>query len=252
VFRKLKVDDEVRELPEWEGGKVSKLYARFDVNPRGLRWRSRFDIRFELANEAFGGDHEFTQITGEGMFRLGSERGSNLALRVFGGFTLGEGRPPMQELFYADGANPVERFDKYYLRSTAAFPAELHYHLPGNGNLRGYFDQHDTFFLAGKNLMAANIEGTVRWDVPFLRHIFSLLNMQTAFSAFFDAGRIDEMMDGDSKTLMDAGVGVRLLGRLPYYRRYVLRFDFPIWLSDPQRDEDDLKFRWLFSFSQAL
>jgi len=50
--------------------------------------------------------------------------------------------PPTQELFFANNAGPIERFERYYLRSQGAFPVELHYHHPGDGNLRGYFNQH--------------------------------------------------------------------------------------------------------------
>lgn len=252
AIRTFETDDGIKRLPEWEKGKVSKFYLSFNVNPRGLRWESYFNVGFELANEALESAFNFAQLSGRCKFRYGSAMGSYLEVRLFGGHTFGRDRPPLQELFFVDGAGPVERFDKYYLRSRGAFPAELHYHQPGDGNLRGYFNQHGDQFLAGRRIVSANLEGTTFLRIPLLNRLFSLLRIRTAFSGFYDIGSVHKMFDGGSKQLQDAGVGIRLFGRLPNYRRFTLRFDFPVWLSDPQLEEENFKFRWLFSFSQAL
>ncbi|MFH1941736.1 MAG: M1 family aminopeptidase [bacterium] len=254
AIRQFDTGDGIGEIVDWQKGIVNKLYLSFNVNPRGLRWDSYFDVRVEGSNKMIGSDFNFIQVSGTAKFRVGSRNGDNVEFRLFGGHTFrGDDPPPVQELFFADGAGPLERFDSYTMRSKGAFPTWMHTHHPGDGNLRGYFNQHNNLLLASEKLVAANIEATKFLRIPLLNRLFSALRMRTAFSGFFDAGIVYDTVNGGSNRLGDAGLGIRLVGRLPViYRNYTLRFDFPVWLSDPAPGDDNLKFRWLFSFSQAL
>ena len=218
-----------------------------------MRWTSDFNVRFEIANEILGSDFDFAQLSGEAKFQFGTGRRNNVVLRLFGGYSMGGDSPPVQELFYADGGGPLDRFGQFFLRSTGAFPAELHYHFPGDGNLRGYFNQHDNLRLASERLVAINLKVTKGLRIPLLNRLFTAMRMNTAISGFFDMGHVYDMAENGSIHLMDAGLGLKLLGRLPVtYRSCTLRFDFPFWLSESSPGENNLKFRWLFSFSQAL
>jgi hypothetical protein len=79
-----------------------------------------------------------------------------------------------------------------------------------------------------------------------------MMRMNTALSAFYDFGILDRMIGGGDVQLQDAGLGFIIMGRLPNYQRYTLRFDFPLWVSDPAPGEDNFEFRWLFSYRRAL
>jgi hypothetical protein len=252
TFRKWRSNGNTYRLDEWEDGRVGKFYLSLDVDPRGQRWRSRLNVRLETAEDFLGSDYRFMQVSGSGVFRWGSPAGDNVALRLFGGTTIGSDQPPTQEYFFADGAGPLARFDRYYLRSVGAFPVWMNYHHPGDGNLRGYFNQHRDSFLAAENMAALNIEATKTLRVPLIGRLFRMLRMNTALSVFYDYGAMGGMIAGGDAQLQDAGLGFRIRGRLPNYQQYTLRFDFPLWLSDPEPGEDPFAFRWLFSYRQAL
>jgi len=53
------------------------------------------------------------------------------------------------------------------------------------------------------------------------------------------------------QNLMDAGVGLQLNFRL-LYRRLTLRFDFPVWVSEPLAGEKKAKFRWVFGLQSGI
>jgi len=167
-----------------------------------------------------------------------------LALRLFGGNISGD-EAPLQEKFFIDGANPVERYSKFYLRSVAALPPELHYHFPGGGNLRGYIDQP----MATDRIVAFNTELRSNILTPLFRKILPRRST-VGISAFLDAAQL-KTFDNENKRLMDAGLGIQFRPRF-FYRRFTLRFDFPIWVSDPLPGEKETKFRWVFGFQSGI
>ena len=252
TFRKWRRNGETYRLDEWDEGRVGKFYVDLEVDPRGQHWRSRWNVRLEVADELIGSDVTFGQLSGSGLFRWGSPNSDNIAFRLFGGTSFGKEAPPTQEHFFADGAGPLERFNRYYLRSVGAFPAGMNYHHPGDGNLRGYFNQHRDVFLASQNIAAINVEATKSVRLPLIGRLFTALRMRTDLSVFYDFGTLGQMVGGGDVQLQDAGLGFHIRGRLPNYQQYTLRFDFPIWLSDPEPGEESFTFRWLFSYRQAL
>jgi hypothetical protein len=256
AFRRVEVGDDIRAVPTWSVGKANQAYLMFDVNPRGMTWRSFLSYGIRHANSAFGSDSAFTRVQGHLRLWIPNHRGEGFYLRVFHGAFLGEkDDKPIQDLFYAFDANPREQFETFYLRSRGAFPAEAHYHRPGGGNLRGYFDQPD---LAGKNLLAANVELHKSMRLPIIGRLLAPVMGSSTLSAFFDAGKLT-LLNDESKNLADAGVGITFQKNVPdaWYSfflgtEFTIRLDFPIWVSAPRIGEDELKFRYVLSFQQAL
>jgi len=256
TFRRVDVSDNIRALPAWNVGKVNQAYLAFNVNPRGMKWRSLLNYEIRHANTAFGSDAEFSRLQGALRFWIPSRRGDGFYLRLFhGAFLRQQDDKPIQHLFYAFDANPSEQFDSFYLRSRGAFPAEAHYHRPGGGNLRGYFDQPER---AGKSLLAANVELRKALRLPFLGRLLAPVLGNSTLSAFFDGGRLENLRD-NSQTLADAGLGITFNKSVPdkWYSfilgtNYTIRLDLPIWVSQPRANENELKFRYVLSFQPAF
>ena len=256
AFRRVEVGDGIVATPTWSPGKVNQAYLNFTVNPRGVIWRSLFGYEIRHANTAMGSDAEFTRLQGGLRFWIPTSRGDGFYFRIFHGtFLRQKDDKPIQHLFYAFAAAPFEQFDSFYLRSRGSLPAEAHYHCPGGGNLRGYFDQPER---AGKSLAAANIELRKVMRLPILGKLLAPVLGNSTIAAFFDGGRLKNLQD-ESQTLADAGLGITFTKTVPdaWYSfilgtNYTIRLDFPLWVSRPRANEDELKFRYVLSFQQAL
>ncbi|MDH3197262.1 MAG: BamA/TamA family outer membrane protein, partial [Candidatus Krumholzibacteria bacterium] len=139
---------------------------------------------------------------------------------------------------------------------------ELHYHEPGDGNLRGYYEGA---FGANK-MWAFNAEvGTRLYLVDrLLRPVLGKLG----WYAFYDVGRVldDTNPIGSSArvqglvdagileaTLQDAGIGLRSHRPLPFWDLR-MRFDMPLWVSHPEVNgqSEQTRFRYLFSLTIAF
>ncbi len=241
--RKIKSEDETILIPEWERGRVNKISLGYNLDFEQRRWSSELNLNAETSQDFFGSEFDFSKLEGE--FTFNYERsGNGLRIRLFAGDFWGD-EAPIQEKFFTDGANPRERFSKFYLRSVAALPPELHYHFPGGGNLRGYIDQP----IATERMMAFNTEFRSALLTPLFRKILPRRS-SVGLSPFFDFARV-LTVDDNYQNLMDAGIGLQLNLRL-FYRRFTLRFDFPVWVSEPLEGEKETKFRWVFSLQNAI
>lgn len=263
AFTQYDLGDEIVTLPNWAPGKVSMVYATFFVNPRGIKWRSEIRMGLRAGNEGLGGDYNFHRITGEVKFWLPGRRVSVHARAYAGAFFGDKNKLPIQHLFPANGADGFRQFQAGPLtRSRGAFPAEAHYHVPGGGNLRGYFERPD---LVGDAVMAANLE--IRKPLRFraLDKIFiTKLLGRPEIVLFADAGSLS-LLSETRATLADAGIGLFFQKRLPdaWYTfftgsDYQIRIDFPIWVHQPDTvstfstGQDAFDFRYVLSFERAF
>jgi len=256
AFRRVEIGDDITAVPSWSVGKVNQAYLNFNFNPRGIIWRSLLSYEIRHVNSAFGSDATFTRLQGALRFWIPNQRGDGFYFRLFHGTFLQQGDDkPLQYLFSAFDANPVEQFETFYLRSRGALPAEAHYHRPGGGNLRGYFDQPER---AGKSLLAANLELRKSLRLPILGRLLAPVLGNSTLAAFFDTGRFKDLSD-KSRQLSDAGVGITFNKIVPdaWYSfiigtNYTIRLDFPLWVSRPRANQDKLEFRYVLSFQPAL
>ncbi len=252
----VEVDGDVFAFSNWTPGKVNRVYLNFNVNPRGMNWRSFLRGQIAHANESFGSDATYTRFEGELRFWIPAANGDGLYLRGFAGTFLREkDDKPLQDLFSAFGANGREQFEQFYVRSRGALPAELHYHAPGGGNLRGYYDCPE---FIGKNLVAGNLELRKTVSLPLLENLLRPVLGRSTFSAFFDYGHFASPFIDASRNLADAGVGVIFQKNVPdnWYSfivstNYTLRIDFPLWVRASNQD-DEIKFRYVFSLQRVL
>ncbi len=237
-------------ISTWDEGSVNKLYARYNVNPRGMHWFTSITLGLDMAQQDWASDYSYNSLFSEIKFWAPS-RVVGLFARIFAKGISDGADAPSQEMIYVDGANPRARFKRFFLRSAGALPEKFHYHQPGGGNVRGYYNNP----IAGDRVWALNLE--LRKRMPVLRSL-QRFGMTTVV-AFFDVASVG-FANADADLFADAGVGFRLQKRLPddWYtlftggRNLALRLDFPLWLNRPLPGENSLRFRWVAGFDFEL
>lgn len=243
-------------VPTWSRGEVNRAYLTYSVNPRGMQWFSDIRLQAETAQDFWGSDFTFTKLSGEVKFWV-TPKLAEFRLRGFAGVSLGDDAPPLQDLYYAFGASPREQFGRYYLRSKGGLPRPVHVHMPGGGNLRGYYNQA----LSGDRLYAANLEIRKSARLPLLSKLLG----RTSVVLFGDVGRLEmtkgyAIPESTEQTLADAGIGLRFQRFLPdqWYtfftggRNITLRVDFPFYVNEPRPGDSEVEFRWVVGFEQVL
>ncbi len=153
----------------------------------------------------------------------------------------------MQEKRNLAGAGILEKEQYFWLRSVGAFPKDYYSNwvLPGNSNLRGYFEGDYAF----KKIFAVNTElGLPFWLPRFLRNV----TRGRQLYLFYDAGTVldtrplealpielaDELGDEYfSSWFQDFGFGVKI---------WVIKAEAPLWLSHPELsgEEEQWAPRW--------
>jgi hypothetical protein len=219
------------QFQQWEKGNLNRLFGRYAIDPRGLRWQSNLAIDFSFATKALGGDFSYNKAQVEVDF---AREFGFLAFhtRGFAGTILGDASPPLQDLFYIEGGSPLQRWRANVSRTKGDNLGGALY-LIGGGAVRGYHNQP----MAGKAIIAGSVE--LRARVPRIPY---------QFAAFFDKGQIT-LDEGSTLQRSSAGVSLvmdaRAYGILPIFNtRFQLRFDFPLWLSHSLPGEDKWKYRW--------
>jgi len=175
-----------------------------------------------------------------------------LNLRFFYGRTTMD--PPLQERFHLAGAGTAARERYFWLRSVGAFPGDYYnnFHLPGDGNLRGYFDADFAF----KELFASNIELDLPVPFPggrgFRRMIKPRLYLFYDWGKVMDKRPMEAVPEGSDfistdenpfdSILYDFGVGIKV---------WKFHINLPLYLSEPSLsgEKEKWKLRWTVGFS---
>lgn len=259
------VNSATRAVQNWSPGDVSYVGAQYQVNPRGIKWRSNLQLNARHGNESLGGDYEFTKIDGEVKLWWPSNK-LGVYLRGYAGAFVGnKDNLPIQHAFSAFSTDYHDQFFNSRLsRTRGAFFTEAHYHKPGGGNLRGFYDRPE---LLGDALIAGNVELRKTVKLPVLDKLFIRRFLGSSeIVAFGDFGSLSMNDANDTnETLADAGIGLYFQKNLPdkwytfitgtFWR---LRLDFPLWVNKPYENietgekDKNVKFRYVLSFERAL
>ena len=256
AFTEYDVDGKTVAMQNWSAGDDGFIDAGYRVNPRGISWQSDLQFNVRAGASALGSDVDFTRLDADvKLWWPGQAVG--VYLRGYAGAFVGNKDDlPVQHTFSAFGADYHEQFLNSRLsRSRGAFFTEAHYHKPGGGNLRGFYDRPE---LLGDQIVSANLELRKNVKLPVLDQLLIRRFLgSTEMTLFGDVGSISQ--NDKSETLADAGIGFYFQKNLPdkWYTfitgtSYRVRIDFPVWVNEPLGSDDNLKFRYVLSFERAL
>jgi len=250
--------DEVRmhskNIPvvNWEPGALNQLFLR----AKYTYWKKIPNFSIELksvfSDRAF--DSDFNYLKASLKLKMSDVRlNKNTAVDVhsFLGISSSE-NVPIQDRFGVAGASPIQQLNYFYLRSPNFLKSYLHYHLPGDANLRGYsllLGERGEILSADK-IVAGNVQLKHNFSFHYLPKKWRTFLPRVVSYLFFDGGLI--WGRGEKKDLFDAGVGI-LLSKSIRGKVYRLRFDFPLYLNQPNlslanKGEGNWQFRWMISF----
>jgi hypothetical protein len=181
---------------------------------------------------------------------LGSKR--NFGARAFVGVASGDHAAAKQRQIYLQGADPLQQIYNPFLRSRGSLlrGEDFRYHSPGGAGLRGIDPRISAGAAIGLNL---ELEQTLLgWPTARLFN-------RVALAAFTDVALV---WDGTDELftrglLHDAGVGLRADHRIGD-TRFTTRFDLPLIVDRPELaqdrkpGDDNVEFRWTFSFEPAF
>lgn len=177
---------------------------------------------------------------------------SELRLRLFGGWVGADRDPVRQRWFGVAGEGPYEKLRNPFLRSRdALLTGDVHFHLPGGGNVRGLDPR-----LAATRVVAGSMEA----DRAVLRRPGAAVAREIRLALFGDLAWTDGIYSvrSTSDVAADAGLGLRAGHRIGG-RSFVTRIDFPVLVSHPDRAvgaasarEGAFRFRWTVGFGAGF
>ncbi len=220
-------------------------------------WRLglRSTIAGGLAYDEAARDPVYGRVTVTGTARTSLTERLSFASRLYFGAAGGAEAAPKQRQVYLQGADPLEQFSNPFLRSRGALLVgdDFRYHAIGGAGLRGADPRVSTSVIAGLSL---ELEGTV-----LARPKAKLFN-RVGLALFSDlaqglGGPVEPRLGDRLGFVGDAGLGLRVDHRIGD-TRFTTRLDFPLYVSRPEvahgadPGDEDVEFRWTFSFEPAI
>ena len=228
----------IRSAGAWRLGLEGTLGGGLTYNRQGLPVSGPSDP-----------DQFYGRATVEGTARRALDGHLDVGVRVYAGAAEVASK---QRRIYLQGADPLAVLGNPFLRSRGALLVgdDFRYHAPGGAGVRGLDPRLSAAAAVG---LGIELERTVHRSE---RRLFS----RVALAAFADGARAfdDEpaLAGGLARWVADAGVGLRAEHRIGD-TRFVTRFDFPLYVSDPALAQDraagdgEVAFRWTFGFEPS-
>jgi hypothetical protein len=162
---------------------------------------------------------------------------------------------PGQEGYNIEGNSSNDMLRKNYLVDQFYGQEDLfsHYHMPGEGNLRGFVGKGER---GAEALMATSSEVSIYKNLSKA----DKANIILEFAAFIDGGLFWDRLDKESnligstfnsRTLADAGVGLRLKTDI-FEKDLYLRIDLPFFIHDNEDSSFDNFENWIISFQRSI
>ncbi|GAF78709.1 unnamed protein product, partial [marine sediment metagenome] len=236
----------------FDPGRVTAISTMLGVESRTLDWNYKYAFTADAGAPTLG-DFDFTRFTFE--CKANRSFGSwRLNLRSLAGGIWSSGSIPSQERFTVSAAGSMDYFNRPYLSAEGALyglpmSIQKHYHLPGDGNLRGYYD-HGYTGVKGLVTTTTEISRALNFGKVGTLGARLFLDGGALWGDRFDEGLDDPGFNGN--VLVDFGFGLdwskRVFGETLY-----LRVDLPFYVNEPKEDDSSIDFtRWVFSFQRGL
>jgi outer membrane protein assembly factor BamA len=161
---------------------------------------------------------------------------------------------PGQEGYNIEGNSSNDMLRKNYLVDQFYGQEDLfsHYHMPGEGNLRGFVGKGER---GAEALMATSSEVSIYKNLSKA----DIADIILEFAAFIDGGLFWDREKNDAlelnnyftkRTLADAGVGLRLKTDI-FEKDLYLRIDLPFFIHNKGKTSIDEK-NWIISFQRSI
>lgn len=244
-----------------EGADIAPVVFTYKTNPQLDILQTKAEAGLRLGRRWFGSNWKYNRFyTSLDMQTRRLLVPFDFGARVFFGIISGD--LPTQQKFNIAGAGVLGQETEFFLASPGAVPPDLHYLMPGDGNLRGYAE--GTFPV--NRLLAASFK--LGKEVPLISQPKNRWLGEVKLSAFADVGRIldsSNPLPGDPRVqtlvdngildqaLVDAGVGLRVRRNFPFWDLY-LRYDIPLYVNQPavNGETDETQYRYLFSLTSVF
>ncbi|HET7602540.1 MAG TPA: M1 family metallopeptidase [Gemmatimonadales bacterium] len=172
--------------------------------------------------------------------------------RLFAGTFATKGPEIRQRQFFLSGAGPYAQLWNPFTRSRGSLfrQEDIHYHVPGDANVRGL--DHN---LAAPDIIALNLELAAQLYGRRGGGLFRNVSLALFGDGALADGDLADPITGHMRLTGDAGVGLRASHRIGQ-TDFQTRVDFPLWvdreeLADDRDTLDPVAFRWTFSFEPA-
>jgi len=234
----------------FKGGLSISMFPKTDVFSSS--------IKLSLERSVWGSDFNYERFILD--TRLKPSRYYFLPLKLSLRFFYGHSSidPSMQERFHLAQAGVREKEKHFWLRSRGAFPNNYYnnFYVPGDGNLRGYYNADFAF----KKLFASNLE----LDIPLTPKKRGMRGMgmfsPPRLFLFFDWGKVlDERPEDALPTWARSYIKDDVFDHIIYnfgvgFKLSKLSVQFPIYLSNPSisEEEEKWKFRWIVGFDSLF
>ena len=204
-------------------------------------------------------DWNFTRLTANGSFSVSKGPFGFKERFIFGKIWTDEKGVPGQEGYNIEGNSSNDLLRKNYLvdqfyglKDGDGESLMSHYHLTGEGNLRGF---------VGKGERGAEALAAFSSEVSFSKSI-EKIDLGVQLAAFVDGGIFWDRLDTEtqliksdfySRMLGDAGIGLRL-NKTIFEKDLFLRLDFPFYIHpDATVENPPIDWRnWVISFQRSL
>ncbi|HET6777365.1 MAG TPA: hypothetical protein VFH26_00610, partial [Gemmatimonadales bacterium] len=230
---------------DWDLGFRSSLGGGLAYNSEGLAASGRPELNPFYFNGFL-----------EGTARRGLGRSLGLGVRAYAGVGTGSQDAAKQRQVYFQGSDPLTQLYNPFLRSRGALLVgdDFNYHSPGGANVRAADSR-----LSTAAIVAINLELEHALAIRPESHLFNRVSLALFTDLAHGIGGMSQLPPaGDRiKFLADAGIGLRAEHRIGD-TRFMTRFDVPLYLSRPEvgqhgdLDDEDLEFRWTFSFEPSF
>ncbi|HZA98465.1 MAG TPA: hypothetical protein VE399_06775, partial [Gemmatimonadales bacterium] len=191
----------------------------------------------------------------EGIARKKLTQSLGLGVRAYLGAGTGSQDAAKQRQVYFQGSDPLAQLYNPFLRSRGAplVGDDFNYHSPGGANVRAADSR-----LSTAAIVAVNLELEQALVTRPESHLFNRVMVALFTDLAHRISGISRPPAGDRiEFLGDAGVGLRAEHRIGD-TRFMTRFDVPLYLSRPEvgqhasAGDEELEFRWTFSFEPAF
>ena len=241
----------------YDPGKLAVVYLKHKVYNNNVEFTSEVSSSVNPYS-----DWSFNRVTFSSTFKLSDPFSVNNILK-YAGFTYGgyrgrlfvgkiwtnEQGVPNQEAYNIEGNSSADMFRLSYLRNEDSFFGlnnfNNNYHLPGDGNIRGFLNLNENSADAGASVSGEIFMINKRVDV--LGYLDDR-SISFELAAFADAGAF--YAHGDIRNIADAGLGIRFKSNF-YNKPLYLRIDFPFMLLKNGESINNSR-SWVVSFQTGV